>query len=150
MFERSELESLTKDELAQRAEDHGFTVKARTGKEDLITMLTGEDATEASADEQLADEQPLSDAEKQAAAKDQDRVRIVVHSDANDSSDVKVGFNGTMYQIKRDTEVEVPRAVYNILNDAVVTHMEPGGQNEDGSTKYRERSARRFAFDVRG
>ena len=148
MFNRSELEGLNRDQLAQLAEDHGITVKARTGKGELIGMLTGEQqAEDAPVTDQPSDQ---SDAERAAAARDQERVEIIVHSDANDSSDVKVGVNGRMYLIKRDTPVRVPKSVVNVLENAVETRLEPVGQRADGTVEYRERSARRFAFDVRG
>ena len=143
MFSNSELEGLGRDELAQLAEDHGHTVKARATKADLVSMLTGDE----SAPEQI---EPRSDAEKAAAGRNKDRVKIVIHSDANDSSQVKVGVNGRMYLIKRDVEVEVPREVVSVLEDAVETHLEPTGQREDGCIEYLERSHRRFAFDIRG
>jgi len=40
--------------------------------------------------------------------------------------------------------------VVSVLENAVETHLEPARQREDGSMEYRERSHRRFAFDIRG
>ncbi|MFW5910505.1 MAG: hypothetical protein ACOCUJ_01535 [Thiohalospira sp.] len=154
MFEKSELEEKTRDDLVQLAEDHGMTVKARATKAELVAMLTGEDASDEAdaskepAEEEPAEEESLSDAEKAAESRGRERVTIRIHS-GDDDSDVKVGVNGKMYQIKRDTEVEVPRAVLNVLERAVETRMEPAGQNEDGSVHWRDRKARRFAFDIR-
>lgn len=156
MFSKSELEGLGRDELVQLAEDHGHTVKARATKGDLIDMLTGQDSLEEkpesdqSEDHQSEDQESESDAEKVSSARKKERVKIIVHSDANDASNVKVGVNGRMYLIKRDVEVEVPREVVNVLERAVKTRLEPVRQREDGSMEYRERHSRRFAFDIRG
>ena len=75
------------------------------------------------------------------------RKRLIIHNqEGTDSSPfVKVGVNGTMYQIARETEVTVPYEVIHVLENAVITRDERG---PDGHMV--ERHARRFPFTVLG
>lgn len=73
------------------------------------------------------------------------RVAITIFEQDGDGGDqpVPVGVNGRVYVIKRGVRVMVPRAVVNVLNDAVVTQME-----HTGSGEHKERQYRRFSLQV--
>lgn len=79
-------------------------------------------------------------------AGDDKRVRILIHATETEKEDVAVGINDYVYQIQRGKEVEVPVAVLNVLNDAVVKKFEPAS---DGKSMV-ERSFQRFNVQVLG
>lgn len=76
------------------------------------------------------------------------RFKIIVHNQegVENTPFVKVGVNGTMYQIKREVEVEVPEPVVSVLKEAVIDKYEPG---PDGSGTALVK-VRRFPFTVLG
>lgn len=65
-----------------------------------------------------AENLPLEDGQK--------RIKIIIASDSGTGgkNDVYVGADGRAFLIKRDMEVEVPEAVLNALNLAVMTEFE--------------------------
>ena len=86
--------------------------------------------------------------DKSAEEKDlakQERVKIRIHSSEDDmgKDDVFVGVNAVGFLIKRDTDVEVPIGVYNVLNDAKRKLYK---QNPDGSLEMREVHAYPFSI----
>lgn len=85
----------------------------------------------------------ISDKPKKKTAEEK-RVRILIHATETEKEDVAVGINDYVYQIQRGKEVEVPVAVLNVLNDAVMTKSEPG---PDGKSMV-ERSFPRFTVQV--
>lgn len=162
---REELESMQADELKSYGEQqHGIQFKARDTKPEVIDKImaaenggdpgkvdSGEMSGTAGPNED-SDDEDFSIAEEEAAGEKAERVRIKIHAgpgpDGND--DVKVSVNGKMFQIKRDTEVNVPQGVLSVLRDAVTTVTQLNGTYEDGSMKYTERQVPRFAVEVIG
>lgn len=81
------------------------------------------------------------------------KVRIKIHkSDGPDgNNDVKVGLNGRAYQIKRDSQVDIPEPVFNAcIKGAVFTVYEPVTNPVTGQIEITERDVDRFAYTLYG
>lgn len=64
----------------------------------------------------------------------QPKVKIRIPSTETEKDDVTVGINGYTYQIKRDTEVLVPRSVAQVLEDAKITiYTQKKRENGEGN-----------------
>lgn len=65
----------------------------------------------------------VKEAEKSAAQRNEDpekRVKIrILEAEGESAGDVLVGVNGVMYQLQRDTELEVPQKVVWALDNAL-------------------------------
>lgn len=58
---------------------------------------------------------------QEEAPKAEQKFKLTIHSESSPggSDAVFVGVNGRQFQIRRDTEVTVPKGVISVLNDAV-------------------------------
>jgi len=102
--------------------------------------------------ELITDLQEERQAQFESGVLEEERVKLTLHSDGTvqGSKPQPVGVNGRMYTIPRDKEVEVPKSVVNVLQDAVQTFMESTDQQgADGNVIYNERDAQRFAMTVK-
>lgn len=90
--------------------------------------------------------------QEDAGVRDDTRVRLTLHSDGSKEGAQPqfVAVNGRGYTIPKDVEVDVPRSVADVLNDAKYTFFEATDeQGPDGSVVYNERTAARFAMSVK-
>ena len=74
------------------------------------------------------------------------RVRIVIPSNQEDDTPVKVSYDGRAILIPRGKEVAIPREHFEVLKDAVMTQLT--GYMDDGAPIFKD--IPRFAFTVIG
>jgi hypothetical protein len=153
-YTQDELINLSEGELAAIAGELGFDYNPDSStKAEMIASILAEQGEEvvvavAPAPKKRAPAKKAADPVvegKPTAAKER-RFKILVHNqDGVDASKfVKVQANGIMYAIPRETEVEVPEIVMNILNDSVIDRLYY--ENGELITK----SGRRFPYTVLG
>jgi hypothetical protein len=153
-YTQDELVNLSETELSAIAGELGFDFPVDTStKAEMITSILSTQADEvvaavAPAPKKRAPVKKTADpvVEAKPVAKKERRFKILVHNqDGVDASKfVKVQANGIMYAIPRETEVEVPEIVMNILNDSVIDRLD----YENG--KLTTKSGRRFPYTVLG
>ena len=61
------------------------------------------------------------------------KVKILIPSTEQDKSDITIGVNGHVFQIKRDVQVEVPYPVVKVLESAKLTTYTQRKRTEPGS-----------------
>lgn len=141
-YTRDDLNTMTAAQLREFANERGIRLPSNGTKAALIDVITGEAEPE------------NTEEEHQAAVVNKgpdEKIEIMIYADAGPGGqdDVKVGLNGYMRQIKRDRWVKVPRGVLDILDNAQQTILEEAGTDDDGNIQYRERTVRRFTYQVR-
>lgn len=142
-YTEQQLSKLTESALAKLAkEEFGLD----TGNDSKASMVKAVLAAQAEAEQDVA--VPAADPGPPEPPAPPKRFKIIVHNQegVENTAFVKVGVNGTMYQIKREVEVEVPEPVVNVLKEAVIDKYEPG---PDGSGTALVK-VRRFPFTVLG
>ncbi|MDH5258503.1 MAG: hypothetical protein OEX07_10865 [Gammaproteobacteria bacterium] len=79
---------------------------------------------------------------------EKDKVRVIfAESEGKEGKlPVKASLNGRAYEMKRNREVDVPRAILNVLKDAVVYSQEP--DVVDGKDVLIDRKVRRYNFET--
>lgn len=83
-----------------------------------LKKLLKESEKKASASEAaLADLQAAQEKATEAVAKNTDKVTIKLYKDQNIKDDVQVFVNGRQYIIKRGVSVDVPREVFEVLQN---------------------------------
>lgn len=76
-------------------------------------------------------------------------IEIGQTSDPDGSAPVKMGINGRVFVLHRNTPMSVPRAVYTSLKDCVMTLYEDSGRKDDaGNPLYNKRTVQRFPMSV--
>jgi len=74
-----------------------------------------------------------------------EKVKVIFRSTegVGGKDDIFIGLNGQSFLIKRDEPVEVPRALLNVIDDAIMTIYE---QTESGLSKPRD--IPRFPYEI--
>ena len=120
----------TKPEIVAALKEHGYEVKPEDGTQkellDLLSAQTGVDYMKQS---------DPAKAPKKATERKMRRIFIPSGESKVNQGDVFVGHNGNHFQLKRDTEMEVPEEVVSVLRGA---KQRIGIQKEDGSLEYRD------------
>ena len=141
MFTKDDLNKKKEPELATIAEELGLQLVAEnTSKSTYVTEILR--AQEEDAIEIVPDIDPR--AEEVVVPEKKFRITISNQDGVENTPFVKVGVNGQMFAIPRETEVVVPASVIDVLNNAVVTRFVQEGR------ELVERKARRFPFTVLG
>ena len=83
------------------------------------------------------------------AAPAEKRYRLVIEEEENALNYVPVGVNGTVYQIMRGIEVEVPQSVLDVLEQARAARPTQERQ-QDGSIKTYIKNFNRYPYRVLG
>lgn len=146
MFTKEELNKKKDPELAAIAEELGLLlVPENTGKATYIKeILQAQEEDAAVAVEIIPDVDPLLVVEEAPVKEKRFRISVSNQEGVENTAFVKVGVNGQMYTIPRETEVIVPASVVEVLNNAIVTRFIQEGRN------LVEQKARRFPFSVLG
>ena len=146
MFTKEELNKKKDPELAAIAEELGLQfVPENTGKATYIKeILQAQEEDSATAVEILPEADPLLVVEEAPVKEKKFRISVANQEGVENTPFVKVGVNGQMYAIPRETEVIVPESVVEVLNNAVVTRFVQNGRD------LVEQKARRFPFSVLG
>lgn len=77
-------------------------------------------------------------------------VKVIFHSkDEQDIPYVFIGLNGKAFYLPREKEIEVPRILLRVLDDAIETKFIPRTTG-DGKIVYDERRVQRFPYSVLG
>lgn len=148
-YTEEDLSTMTVSQMRDFANNNGIELKTNANKDEVIqTILAAQEGN----DDQ--DDEPMSDAEQAAHAEQAapgERVEIMINAGGGpDGQDpVKVGLNGKMFLINRDQWVKVPKGVAGILENAKQTVMEEAGTDPDGTIKYRDRTVRRYTYQIR-
>lgn len=79
----------------------------------------------------------------------QPKVTIFIPESEKDKGDVTVQINGYCYQIKRGVDVDVPRSVVKVLEDAAMTQYEQRRREDGEGNELIAREVPRFPFTVR-
>jgi hypothetical protein len=118
----------TKAEIIAALKAEGYDADDTATRDELLTLLSQLTGT---------DYDKFSSSKAAPEAAEAKRVKIIIPSGetAVNQGDVYVGYNGKGYLLQRDTEVEVPAEVADVLRRAKQTI---GIQLEDGSLQYRE------------
>ena len=69
------------------------------------------------------------------------RTKVSFHNTSDETGDIFVQLNGVAYQIKREEEVSLPNEVLGVIDDAIITKLERGGNGEEIT-----RDIRRFPY----
>ena len=69
------------------------------------------------------------------------RSKVSFHNTSDETGDIFVQLNGVAYQIKREEEVSLPNEVLGVIDDAIITKLERGGNGEEIT-----RDIRRFPY----
>lgn len=122
MHTKEELDKATESKLADLAKaEFGIDATPNMTKADLVAAILQaqeDDAAPEGFEEAEAEEVPQAPLKK---------YRLIVHNQEGvDSSPfLKVGVNGTHFQIAREKEVVVPEPVIDVLKNAVIEKFEP-------------------------
>jgi len=144
MFTKEELNKKKEPELAAIAEELGIQLVAEnTAKATFIKEILQAQEDDA-AIEILPDVDPRAPIEEVVVPEKKFRISISNQEGVEATAFVKVGVNGQMYAIPRETEVVVPASVVEVLNNAIVTRFVQEGR------ELVARSARRFPFTILG
>lgn len=80
--------------------------------------------------------------------KKQKHYLIKIPSTETQKEAVQVSINGYAFNLPRDKEVEVPQAVLNVLNDAVVTYYELLNREQGEGMEMVEHQTQRFPYQT--
>ena len=144
MFTKEELNKKKEPELAAIAEELGLQLVAEnTAKATYIKEILQAQEDDAAV-EIVPDVDPREPIEEVVVPEKKFRISISNQEGVESTPFVKVGVNGQMYAIPRETEVVVPASVVEVLNNAIVTRFVQEGRD------LVERRAKRFPFTVLG
>lgn len=80
--------------------------------------------------------------------KGQRKVRLLIPATEKDRDAVQVGLNGYVYNIPRDTEVEVPEGVVEVLSNAKITSYQLKPRTEGEGNEMVPQDVHRIPFQV--
>lgn len=144
MFTKDELNKKKEPELASIAEELGLQLIAENTNKAAYIKEILQAYEDDSTVEIVPDVDPREVIEETAEPEKKFRISISNQDGVEATPFVKVGVNGQMYAIPRETEVVVPASVVEVLNNAVITRFVQEGRD------LVERSAKRFPFTVLG
>lgn len=117
---------------------------------DLVAKLTKEREDRLAAEEAKSNKPGVAN-ESRSASKERFKIIIEDARDANDMTRVYVGVNGRGYWLQRGKEIEVPREVIKVLDNAILDKAIPLFDESTGMPKGLEmRKSRRFPYQLLG
>jgi hypothetical protein len=140
--------NMTEMQLVTLATELGIAVSPLMNKKELISAITlVQQANTAEAEnKELAEKVVVEEPKKKER-----KFRLLVQNQegVDNTPYIVIGVDGKVYQIPRDTEVEVPEQVIDTLKEAVMTLLEQR-KDDQGRNIVVARKAPRFPFHVLG
>ncbi|KJY84829.1 hypothetical protein TW81_02215 [Vibrio galatheae] len=134
--------SLERDEIKAKLNELAVEYKDKAGTDVLRKKLA--DALGEPMGESIVNPDEVAS----QGADNNETVVIQIASTERDKHPVRVGLNGKMYHIERDKEVSIPKALLEILDNAIETNYANEGTEE--KPKLVARDSKRFVYSVKG
>ena len=123
----------SKDDLIAQLQAQLEAEQAKNKEKDA--QLADANAKAAEAEKALEDLQAKNQKETAGTAKNPDTVTIKLYKDQNIKDDVQVFVNGRQYIIKRGVSVDVPREVFEVLQNQEKMRDHIAAYNEEHEQK---------------